>query len=86
MDKSHEAYNGKVFILPIHQKKNVKSSNGKVEERYFIKSVIEIFGKKYKAELSLTDRKDMKYPMLLGRKFLKDKFIVDVSLTYQSKD
>lgn len=63
--------------------KNVKSSNGKTEERIFVKTVIELSNKRYEVELSLTDRKDMKYPMLIGRKFLQGHFIVDVSLRYQ---
>ena len=31
------------------------------------------------AEFSLSDRSDMKYPVLIGRKLLKGRFIVDVS-------
>ncbi|HRL09617.1 MAG TPA: RimK/LysX family protein, partial [Aliarcobacter sp.] len=33
----------------------------------------------YQTVVSLTNRSDMKYPMLIGRKFLKDRFLVDVS-------
>jgi hypothetical protein len=84
LDKSHPAYNGKTFIFPVYEKKNVRSSNGMTQERIFIKTLLNIAGKSYKTEISLTNRKDMKYPMLLGRKFLQDRFIVDVSLTYQS--
>ncbi len=69
--------------MPVHKIKKVKSSNGKTEERIFVKTVIELAGKQYKAELSLTDRKDMKYPMLIGRKYLQGRFLVDVSLQYQ---
>ncbi len=69
--------------MPVYKIKKVKSSNGKVEKRIFIKTAIELFGKKYKAELSLTDRADMKYPMLIGRKYLQGHFLVDVSLQYQ---
>ena len=69
--------------MPVSQIKKVKSSNGKTEERIFVKTAIELAGKQYQAELSLTDRKDMKYPMLIGRKYLQGRFIVDVSLQYQ---
>lgn len=69
--------------MPVSKIKKVKSSNGKSEDRIFVETVIELFGKKYKAELSLTDRKDMKYPMLIGRKYLQGRFLVDVSLQYQ---
>jgi hypothetical protein len=43
------------------------------------------FGKKYKTIVSLTNRSDMKYPMLIGRKFLTDRFLVDVSQEYLTK-
>ncbi len=69
--------------MPVHKIKKVKSSNGKTEERIFVKTIIELFGRRYKAELSLTDRKDMKFPMLIGRKYLQGRFLVDVSLQYQ---
>ena len=70
--------------MPVYKIKKVKSSNGKMEERVFIRTPLELLGKRFEAELSLTDRNDMKYPMLIGRKFLNGHFLVDVSLRYQS--
>lgn len=57
----------------------VKSSNGIQEERYIIKTKIILGKENYDIELSLTDRSSMKYPILIGRKFLHNKFLVDVS-------
>ncbi|WP_428738741.1 ATP-dependent zinc protease family protein [Sulfurimonas sp.] len=85
LDDVHEAYNNKRFSLPIYKIKKVKSSNGELQIRPSIKVNVEFFGKKYKGVISLTDRKDMKFPMLIGRKFLKDKFLVDVALEYVAK-
>lgn len=82
LDKYHEAYNNKSFTLPLHKLKRVKSSNGKTELRPYVKLPIEFFGKKYTTVISLTNREKMKYPMLLGRKFLAKKFLVDVSQSY----
>lgn len=62
----------------------VKSSNGQVQKRYVIKSRINLFGKLYKISLTLADRKKMKNPVLIGRKFLNKKFIVDTDLEYVS--
>ncbi|HET8837809.1 MAG TPA: RimK/LysX family protein, partial [Flavobacteriaceae bacterium] len=59
----------------------VKSSNGITQKRYEIRSTIQIFGKIYKISLTLSDRKEMRYPVLIGRKFLSNKFIVDPQLT-----
>ena len=57
----------------------VKSSFGTKEKRYKIKTHIHLFGKRYKFSATLSDRSDMKYPILMGKRFLKNKFLVDVS-------
>lgn len=58
----------------------VKSSNGIAQNRYEIKTKIRLFNKSYKISLSLSNRKEMRFPVLLGRKFLNPKFVVDPSL------
>ena len=65
-------------------KKKIKSSNGHSEERYIIKTIVILFGKRIKASFSLTDRTEMNYPILLGRRLLKSIFIVDVDEQYLS--
>lgn len=57
----------------------VKSSNGKVQKRYGVKLKIQIGKKRYNIFVSLTNRKDMKFRLLIGRKFLhSNNFLVDV--------
>jgi hypothetical protein len=80
LDEEHPEYNHKSFIFKDYNKIRVKSSNGIAQSRYEIKSKIELFGKVYKISLSLSNRKEMKHPVLLGRKFLNKKFIVDPEL------
>ena len=80
LDKEHPNYNHKSFIFKEYNTIKVRSSNGIAQKRYEIKSTIKIFGKTYKISLSLSDRKEMKYPVLIGRKFLNNKFIVDPQL------
>lgn len=70
--------------MPVHEVRHVKSSNGTIQERIFIKTTLELYGKAFETELSLTDRASMKYPMLIGRKYLEGRFLVDVSLLYQA--
>ena len=68
--------------------KTVKSSNGEAQQRYVIQTRMILFGRVLKTTLSLTDRSEMKNPLLLGRKLLNGKFIVDVSqknLSYEMK-
>lgn len=62
------------FIL-----KNIKSSSGHMEERFVITTHVLLFNKLYRTEFSLTDRSSMKFPILLGRKLLIKRFVVDVS-------
>lgn len=85
LDKVHSSYHGKKMKMPIYKIKSVKSSNGVVELRPSIKVTVKFFGKTYKTVVSLTNRADMKYPMLIGRKFLANKFLVDVSHEYLAK-
>lgn len=58
--------------------KYVKSSNGKRQKRYFVTTEIALLGETHIISLSLTDRSDMRWPVLIGRRFLKqNNFIVD---------
>jgi len=69
-------------------RRKIKSSTGHIENRVVIKTDLVVFGKKYKTEFSLTNRSGMKFPVLLGRKFLNKGFLVDVSkenLSHQQK-
>ncbi|TLS73298.1 clan AA aspartic protease [Aliarcobacter thereius] len=79
LDKVHPSYHNKKIILPIYKFKNVKSSNGDIELRASIRVRVSFAGKVYKTVISLTSRQSMKYPMLIGRKFLQNRFLVDVS-------
>ncbi len=85
LDEVHESYHGKRMSMPLYKIKKVKSSNGEIQIRPSIKVSVEFFGKKYESVISLTNRADMKFPMLIGRRFLKDRFLVDVSKENLSK-
>lgn len=67
------------FMTSEFKLKRIKSSNGQVQERYVIKTKIKIFNKTYNTEFSLSDRSHMKNPILLGRKLLSGRFVVDVT-------
>ncbi len=62
---------------PIVDYRNVKNSGGKIEERPFIETTIEIGGVSHSIVMSVTNREKMKFPVLLGRAFLAGKFLVD---------
>ncbi len=59
--------------------RKVTSSNGVTEKRFLVELPITIFGKTFKTAFTLTKRSDMRFPVLLGRRFLTKRFVVDVS-------
>jgi glutathione synthase/RimK-type ligase-like ATP-grasp enzyme len=58
----------------------VRSSNGQFESRFSIRHKITVKGKTFAATLTLSDRSQMGYPMLLGRRILRSRFLVNVEL------
>jgi hypothetical protein len=77
LDEDHPEYHGKAFETDEFEEKKIKSSNGEIQHRYAVPVTINIKGLELKAKLSLSNRKDLRYPILLGRKILKKHFIVD---------
>lgn len=78
----------KKFQTRLFTSKTIRSSNGKEEVRFIIKTTINLFGRIFITDFSLSDRSRMKNPILIGRKLLKNKFVVDVSqknLSFKSK-
>ncbi len=81
LDEEHPLYNGMEIVFKDYDIVFVKSSNGIIQKRFQVQSTIKIFNKLYKISLSLSARQEMRYPVLIGRKFLTKKFIVDTELT-----
>lgn len=79
-DESHPEYAETPIIFDAYSTTGVKSSNGFKENRFKVKSTVIFFGKTYKINLTLSTRDDMRFPVLIGRQFLKRKFVVDVDL------
>ena len=70
---------GKTFTLPFHKERRIKNSFGLEENRYIVHTRVKMFDEIYDIEISLRDRSNMEYPMLLGRSFIRKKFLVDVN-------
>ena len=58
-------------------RRGITSSNGETQIRYVIKTPLKIGDLEFRAEISLADRSDMKFPMLIGRSALRRRFVVD---------
>jgi hypothetical protein len=90
LDPAHPFHNEQEKKFTEYAQKEIKNSFGEIENRYIIKTVIKIGRKRIKSVISLSNRGNMRYPVLIGRKLLKNRFIVDVSklnnLALQRKD
>ncbi|MEX0932159.1 MAG: RimK/LysX family protein [Candidatus Saccharimonadales bacterium] len=82
LDPESDFFTGKKVIAKNFKTVRIKNSFGQIQRRYVIKTPIVLDGKKFSVELSLVDRGSMKYPVLLGRKALKNRFIVDVDHSF----
>ena len=67
---------------PLASFKRIKSSNGDVERRPYIKTTLLVDGISKKIELTLTDRGPMDYTMLIGRKALGRRWVVNPSVSF----
>ena len=67
---------------PLAGFKRIKSSNGEVERRPYIKTTLLVDGISKKIELTLTDRGPMDYTMLIGRKALGRRWVVNPSVSF----
>jgi hypothetical protein len=88
LDEEHPEFTGMKFVFSEYQIRDIKNSFGEVERRFLIKSSVVIFGEVIETEFSLSNRGSLKFPILLGRKILRDRFLVDVkkkNLSFKSK-
>ena len=64
--------------------KRIKSSDGLIEKRPYIKTTMILDGISKKIEITLTDRTNMEFHMLVGRKALGKRWLVDPSKSFKS--
>lgn len=82
LDPSHQHFSGDEKQFTEFKIKTFRNSFGEQEERYVIKTLVTIGRKKVHAQVSLKCRVNMRFPVLVGRKLLKNRFIIDVSKMY----
>ena len=59
----------------------VTSSDGTSEERPVVEMEFRLGGRQFRTHVTLSDRSHMKFPMLLGRRTLSGRYVVDVTHT-----
>ncbi len=72
----------KVVRFEKFKKRKIKSSNGTFQSRYVVQLKIKLGNIAKLTDVTLTDRSTMNYTVLLGRKFLTNDFLIDVSRSY----
>jgi hypothetical protein len=70
---------------PLLEMRMVRSSSGHLSERHVIETTISIFDQSWPIELTLANRDQMGFRMLLGREALRGRFLVDVSASFLDK-
>lgn len=71
---------GVPFVTSDFRVITVENSFGHSEERYEIKLDVKIGIRTFKTSFSLADRSTKIYPVLIGRKFLNGRFLIDTTL------
>ncbi|ETN92896.1 hypothetical protein U062_00779 [Gammaproteobacteria bacterium MOLA455] len=65
--------------LRLRRRVLIKQSGGADERRYVVRMWVTLGEIRSKIDVNLSDRTDFEYPLLIGRNFLMDNVIVDVS-------
>lgn len=68
------------------EKRSIVSSNGMAEHRPVIETTLGLGLHRFNTQITLTNRDDMGYRMLIGRKTLAPLFVVDSSLSWTLGD
>lgn len=73
---------GRSHRLRLKELRSVRSSNGSEALRPVVDLLLRFAGRDETVEFTLTNRDGMKFPILLGRNYLKDGFLVDVGFRF----
>ncbi len=74
-------YTGEKLTFDQYKVQRVRNSTGQVTVRYRVSLPMTAVGKRIKASFTLYDRSSNNFPVLIGRKTLKNRFLVDVAHT-----
>ena len=77
--KSSPFYSGKTITRKDYKVAVVRSATGEEQVRYRTYFKVTIGGKRIRMLMNLSDRSKNNFPVLIGRRSIKNKFLVDVS-------
>jgi hypothetical protein len=78
----HDTTLTKTCIADVVDKRLVTDSGGHSEERYVILTPITLAGRTWPVEITLTERENMLFRMLLGRSALRRRFIINPARSF----
>jgi hypothetical protein len=78
-DEEHPEFTGMKFTFKEFTQREIKNSFGEAELRYVIRTPVKIYNRTIKAEFTLSGREKLRFPVLLGRKILRHRFLIDVT-------
>jgi hypothetical protein len=79
-------FTGQAVSFTEFDKTAVSTSTGEIQQRYKVRLLVKLRGKKVRAWFTLADRSTQVYPVLIGRNVLLGKFVVDVKKGRVLKD
>ena len=88
LDEEHPEFTGIIYRFSRFKQREIKNSFGEAELTYVIKTKVRLFDHIIRAEFSLSNRGNLRFPVLLGGKTLRRRFLIDVTkkdLSYQFK-
>jgi hypothetical protein len=88
LDEEHSEFTGTKLKFAEYNLRDIKNSFGEIESRFVITTTLKIFNQEIVTEFSLCNRGSLKFPILIGRKILRDRFLIDVkkkNLSYKQK-
>jgi hypothetical protein len=68
--------------LPVIDRRIVRSSTGHEEERLVVRTVLRVVGHDLEADLTLANRDEMGFRLLVGREALRGSVLIDPSRSY----
>jgi hypothetical protein len=82
--KLPQKYGGMQFRLPVVEWRHVRTPEG-LERRPVVELEICLGSRRFRTKVNLADRSMVKYPLILGRNFLRENFVVDVQRRRMTK-
>ncbi|MFT4259728.1 ATP-dependent zinc protease [Microbacterium sp.] len=67
---------------PVHDRRSVRSSSGHAQQRYVVELLIRLYDREVLAEVTLSNRDEMGFRMLIGREALRQGYVVDPARSF----